>query len=78
MACIEELTNERDAATARVLELEDNYTELVNDHREDFTRMRARINQLERADETNKSRLRRAGTVIATCLRSLADMIASR
>ena len=78
LARIEGLTHERDAAIARVRELEDNYTELVNDHRQDFTRMRERIDQLERTNETSRGRLRRAGAVIATCLRSLADIIASR
>ena len=50
MARVEALTSERDSATARILELEDDYTDMVNDYRRDLVRMQATIDQLTRRE----------------------------
>ena len=78
MARVETLTSERDSATARILELEDDYTGMVNDYRRDLVRMQATIDQLTLRDQTSQGRIQRATALIATCLRSLADLVASR
>ena len=78
MKQIEALTSERDTTVAGIFELGDDRTELVNDFRRDATRMQARIGQLEQQAETNRTRLQQASALVATCLRSLADLIASR
>ena len=72
------LINERDAARAWVLELEDELTTVINDQLTEIVRLERRVETLEQSRLNRRLRVRAAGRAVVAALRTIADFIASR
>ena len=75
---IVDLTKERDAAVARILEVEEGYTEVVNDYEADINRLQTRVDRLERERRLRRLHLRTAGQVVVAALRAITNFIVRR
>ena len=75
---IRALTTERDTAVARILELEDNNTEMMDHYEAEVNRLQAQVDFLRQQSVQRRAYIALMARYIVGCLRALANFITQR